>query len=41
MKLGLKNIKAITKITYTDKEPKDYWSSEGRGYSRYDGLVGT
>ena len=38
MKLGLKNIKAITKITYTDKEPKDYWSSEGRGYSRYDGL---
>ena len=38
MKLGLKNIKAITKITYTDKEPKDYWSDEGRGYSRYDGL---
>ena len=38
MKLGLKNIKAITKITFTDKEPKDYWSDEGRGYSRYDGL---
>ena len=38
MKLGLKNVKAITKITYTDKEPKDYWSDEGRGYSRYDGL---
>ena len=38
MKLGLKNIKAITKITYTAQEPKDYWSDEGRGYSRYDGL---
>ena len=38
MKLGLKNIKAITKITYTVDEPKDYWSDEGRGYSYYDGL---
>ncbi len=38
MKLGLKNIKAVTKITYTVDEPKDYWSDEGRGYSRYDGL---
>ncbi len=38
MKLGLKNIKAITKITYMTSEPKDYWSDEGRGYSRYDGL---
>ena len=38
MKLGLKNIKAITKITYTVGEPKDYWSDEGRGYSHYDGL---
>ncbi len=38
MKLGLKNIKAITKITYTVDEPKDYWSDEGRGYSHYDGL---
>ena len=38
MKLGLKNIKAITKITYTAHEPKDYWSDEGRGYSHYDGL---
>ena len=38
MKLGLKNIKAITKITYMAQEPKDYWSDEGRGYSRYDGL---
>jgi DMSO/TMAO reductase YedYZ molybdopterin-dependent catalytic subunit len=38
MKLGLKNIKAITKISYTAEQPKDYWSDEGRGYSRYDGL---
>lgn len=38
MKLGLKNIKAITKITYMVEEPPDYWSSEGRGYSYYDGL---
>jgi DMSO/TMAO reductase YedYZ molybdopterin-dependent catalytic subunit len=38
MKLGLKNIKAITSIVYTVDEPKDYWSSEGRGYSHYDGL---
>jgi DMSO/TMAO reductase YedYZ molybdopterin-dependent catalytic subunit len=38
MKLGLKNIKAITKITYTVEQPKDYWSDEDRGYSHYDGL---
>ena len=36
MKLGLKNIKAITRITYTRDEPKDYWAE--RGYSRYDGI---
>ena len=36
MKLGLKNIKAITRITYTVDEPKDYWAE--RGYSRYDGI---
>ena len=36
MKLGLKNIKAITSIEYTDEEPPDYWAE--RGYSRYDGL---
>lgn len=36
MKLGLKNIKAITSITYTVDEPRDYWAE--RGYSRYDGL---
>lgn len=36
MKLGLKNIKAVTKITYTALEPADYWNE--RGYSKYDGL---
>jgi len=36
MKLGLKNIKAITKIAYTAAEPRDYWAE--RGYSKYDGL---
>jgi len=36
MKLGLKNIKAITSIAYTANEPPDYWNE--RGYSRYDGL---
>ena len=36
MKLGLKNIKAISSIAYTVKEPPDYWNNQG--YSRYDGL---
>ena len=36
VKLGLKNVKAITKITYTAEEPKDYWAE--RGYSYYDGI---
>lgn len=36
MKLGLKNIKAITRISYVKEEPKDYWAE--RGYSRYDGI---
>jgi DMSO/TMAO reductase YedYZ molybdopterin-dependent catalytic subunit len=36
MKLGLKNIKAITHVLYTATEPPDYWNE--RGYSRYDGL---
>ena len=36
MKLGLKNIKAITKIAYTESEPRDFWAE--RGYSKYDGL---
>jgi DMSO/TMAO reductase YedYZ molybdopterin-dependent catalytic subunit len=36
MKLGLKNIKAITEIEYASYEPPDYWNE--RGYSKYDGL---
>jgi len=36
VKLGLKNIKAITRITYMKDEPSDYWAR--RGYSRYDGI---
>ena len=36
VKLGLKNIKAITHIVYQTKEPRDYWNL--RGYSKYDGL---
>jgi DMSO/TMAO reductase YedYZ molybdopterin-dependent catalytic subunit len=36
VKLGLKNVKAITKITYSAGEPKDYWAE--RGYSHYDGI---
>ncbi|HTO87510.1 MAG TPA: molybdopterin-dependent oxidoreductase [Thermoanaerobaculia bacterium] len=36
MKLGLKNIKAITSIVYSTEEPADYWNE--RGYSKYDGL---
>jgi DMSO/TMAO reductase YedYZ molybdopterin-dependent catalytic subunit len=36
VKLGLKNVKAITRITYSAEEPKDYWAE--RGYSHYDGI---
>lgn len=36
MKLGLKNIKALTDIAYVADEPADYWNE--RGYSKYDGL---
>lgn len=36
VKLGLKNVKAVTKITYTVDQPSDYWAE--RGYSRYDGI---
>jgi DMSO/TMAO reductase YedYZ molybdopterin-dependent catalytic subunit len=36
VKLGLKNVKAITRITYFAEEPRDYWAE--RGYSRYDGI---
>jgi DMSO/TMAO reductase YedYZ molybdopterin-dependent catalytic subunit len=36
VKLGLKNVKAITRITYVAQEPRDYWAE--RGYSRHDGI---
>jgi DMSO/TMAO reductase YedYZ molybdopterin-dependent catalytic subunit len=36
VKLGLKKVKAITKITYSVEEPRDCWAE--RGYSRYDGI---
>jgi DMSO/TMAO reductase YedYZ molybdopterin-dependent catalytic subunit len=36
VKLGLKNIKAITQIGFQPDEPSDYWNL--RGYSKYDGL---
>jgi DMSO/TMAO reductase YedYZ molybdopterin-dependent catalytic subunit len=36
VKLGLKNVKAITRISYAVEEPRDYWAE--RGYSRYDGI---
>jgi len=36
MKLGLKNIKALTDIEYVSQEPPDYWAEQG--YSKYDGL---
>jgi DMSO/TMAO reductase YedYZ molybdopterin-dependent catalytic subunit len=36
VKLGLKNVKAITRISYVAEKPKDYWAE--RGYSYYDGI---
>ena len=36
VKLGLKNVKAITRITYSAEEPRDYWTPFG--YSSYDGI---
>jgi DMSO/TMAO reductase YedYZ molybdopterin-dependent catalytic subunit len=36
VKLGLKNVKAITRITYSAEEPLDYWAPQG--YSSYDGI---
>jgi DMSO/TMAO reductase YedYZ molybdopterin-dependent catalytic subunit len=36
VKLGLKNVKAITRLTYVAQEPRDYWAE--RGYSFYDGI---
>jgi DMSO/TMAO reductase YedYZ molybdopterin-dependent catalytic subunit len=36
VKLGLKNVKAVTRITYSVEEPRDYWAPYG--YSSYDGI---
>jgi DMSO/TMAO reductase YedYZ molybdopterin-dependent catalytic subunit len=36
VKLGLKNVKAITKIIYSAEEPRDYWAQYK--YSSYDGI---
>jgi DMSO/TMAO reductase YedYZ molybdopterin-dependent catalytic subunit len=36
VKLGLKNVKAITSLTYVAQKPRDYWAE--RGYSYYDGI---
>jgi DMSO/TMAO reductase YedYZ molybdopterin-dependent catalytic subunit len=36
VKLGLKNVKAVTRITYSAEEPGDYWAQYG--YSSYDGI---
>jgi DMSO/TMAO reductase YedYZ molybdopterin-dependent catalytic subunit len=36
VKLGLRNVKAITGITYSAEEPRDYWAQYG--YSSYDGI---
>ena len=36
VKLGLKNVKAVTRITYFAEEPRDYWTQFG--YSSYDGI---
>ena len=36
IKLGLKNVKAVTRIAYSAEEPRDYWARYG--YSSYDGI---
>lgn len=36
VKLGLKNVKAVTRIVYSAEEPGDYWAQYG--YSSYDGI---
>jgi DMSO/TMAO reductase YedYZ molybdopterin-dependent catalytic subunit len=36
VKYGIKNIKRIARIEYTDERPKDYWAEEG--YDYYSGL---
>jgi DMSO/TMAO reductase YedYZ molybdopterin-dependent catalytic subunit len=36
VKIGLKNVKAITRLSFVADEPRDYWAE--RGYSCYDGI---
>jgi DMSO/TMAO reductase YedYZ molybdopterin-dependent catalytic subunit len=36
VKYGIKNIKRIGRIEYTDKRPADYWAEQG--YDYYSGL---
>jgi DMSO/TMAO reductase YedYZ molybdopterin-dependent catalytic subunit len=36
VKYGIKNIKRIGRIIYTDKKPKDYWAEQG--YDWFAGL---
>jgi DMSO/TMAO reductase YedYZ molybdopterin-dependent catalytic subunit len=36
VKYGIKNIKRIARIEYTDERPKDYWAEQG--YDYYSGL---
>jgi DMSO/TMAO reductase YedYZ molybdopterin-dependent catalytic subunit len=36
VKYGIKNIKRIARIEYTDKQPPDYWAEQG--YDYYSGL---
>ena len=36
VKLGLKNVKVVTRLSFVADEPRDYWAE--RGYSRYDGI---
>jgi DMSO/TMAO reductase YedYZ molybdopterin-dependent catalytic subunit len=36
VKYGIKNIKRIGEITYTNERPEDYWANEG--YDWYAGL---
>jgi DMSO/TMAO reductase YedYZ molybdopterin-dependent catalytic subunit len=36
VKYGIKNLKRIGTITYTDQKPADYWAE--RGYDWYAGL---
>jgi DMSO/TMAO reductase YedYZ molybdopterin-dependent catalytic subunit len=36
VKYGIKNIKRIGRVEYTDQRPADYWAEQG--YDYYSGL---